>query len=78
MNLDDFNFFGNDQKNDIFLGSDKGVTKVSKEARETVQECVTEFLLFITSEASEICSDCKRSTIQGEDIIKAMQKLGFD
>jgi len=29
--------------------------KISREARETMQECVTEFLLFVTSEAQEIC-----------------------
>ena len=54
------------------------VTKVSRDARETVQECVSEFLQFITSEASEICLNAKRTTVQGEDIIKALQKLGFD
>ena len=43
-----------------------------------MQECVSEFLLFVTSEASEICSNQKRSTINGDDIIKAMMKLGFD
>ena len=40
-----------------------GTAKISKEAKETMQECVTEFLLFVTSEASEICSNAKRSTI---------------
>lgn len=44
-------------------------TKISREARETMQECVTEFLLFITSEAQEICETNKRKTIQGEDVI---------
>ena len=29
--------------------------KVAKEARECVQECVSEFISFITSEASERC-----------------------
>ena len=78
--LNCFNIFGNNDHQDdnpLFTGS-KGVTKVSKEARETMQECVSEFLLFVTSEASEICSNQKRSTINGDDIIKAMMKLGFD
>ena len=35
-NIDCFNIFGNEQKDEYFLGSDRGVTKVSKEARETV------------------------------------------
>ena len=29
--------------------------KIAKGARETVLECATDFLIFITSEASEIC-----------------------
>ena len=37
--------------------------KISREARETMQECVTEFLLFVTSEAQEICEQNKRKTI---------------
>jgi histone H3/H4 len=52
--------------------------KISREARETMQECVTEFLLFVTSEAQEICEEKKRKTIQGEDIIEAMKKLDFE
>ena len=43
-----------------------------------MQECVTEFLLFVTSEANEICKRKKRNTVQGDDIIEAMQELGFD
>ena len=33
----------------------KGPGKVSKDAKETMQECTSEFLLFITSEAQELC-----------------------
>ena len=52
--------------------------KLSKEAKECVQECITEFLLFITSEASERCSNERRKTISGEDILTAFKALGFD
>lgn len=52
--------------------------KVSKEAKECVQECVSEFISFITMEASERCQQEKRKTINGEDILWAMQTLGFD
>uniref|UniRef100_A0A915D2Y1 adenosine kinase n=1 Tax=Ditylenchus dipsaci TaxID=166011 RepID=A0A915D2Y1_9BILA len=52
--------------------------KLSKESKECVQECISEFLLFITSEASEKCSTEKRKTITGEDLIVAFQTLGFD
>lgn len=53
-------------------------TKVSKEAKECVQECTSEFISFLTSEAAERCLDEKRKTINGEDILTAMMKLGFE
>ena len=52
--------------------------KIAKEAKECVQECVSEFISFITSEAAERCSLEKRKTINGEDILFAMSNLGFD
>lgn len=52
--------------------------KIAKDARECVQECVSEFISFITSEASERCHMEKRKTINGEDILFAMTTLGFD
>lgn len=53
-------------------------TKVSKDAKECVQECTSEFISFITSEAAERCAVEKRKTINGEDILFAMTTLGFD
>ncbi|XP_050505958.1 nuclear transcription factor Y subunit beta [Diabrotica virgifera virgifera] len=52
--------------------------KIAKDARECVQECVSEFISFITSEASDRCHMEKRKTINGEDILVAMSTLGFD
>uniref|UniRef100_A0A182XLB9 Nuclear transcription factor Y subunit beta n=1 Tax=Anopheles quadriannulatus TaxID=34691 RepID=A0A182XLB9_ANOQN len=52
--------------------------KIAKEARECIQECVSEFISFITSEASDRCHMEKRKTINGEDILCAMYALGFD
>ncbi len=52
--------------------------KIAKDAKETVQECVSEFVCFITSEASDKCQQEKRKTINGEDILWAMSTLGFD
>merc|ERR1712167_164136 len=52
--------------------------KVAKEAKECVQECASEFISFITSEAAERCAQEKRKTVNGEDILHAMQTLGFD
>lgn len=52
--------------------------KVSKDAKECVQECVSEFISFITSEAADKCLNEKRKTINGEDILTSMRALGFD
>ncbi len=52
--------------------------KLSKEAKETFQECLSEFISFITSEASERCLSDKRKTINGEDLINSLSALGFD
>jgi histone H3/H4 len=52
--------------------------KITKEAKEAVQECVSEFISFITSEASDRCQQEKRKTINGEDLLWAMGTLGFD
>eukprot|EP00938_MAST-03A_sp_MAST-3A-sp1_P006844 g6844.t1 len=43
-----------------------------------MQECVSEFISFITSEASDKCLQEKRKTINGEDILWALSALGFD
>jgi len=52
--------------------------KIAKDARECVQECVSEFVSFITSEASDRCHQEKRKTINGEDLLFAMSSLGFE
>lgn len=55
-----------------------GNGKISKDAKETVQECVSEFISFVTGEASEKCQKEKRKTINGDDIIWAITTLGFE
>ncbi|KAF7152850.1 hypothetical protein RHSIM_Rhsim01G0282700 [Rhododendron simsii] len=52
--------------------------KVSKEAKETMQECVSEFISFVTGEASDRCHKEKRKTVNGDDICWALGSLGFD
>jgi histone H3/H4 len=37
--------------------------KIAKDAKECVQECVSEFISFITSEAAERCQLEKRKTV---------------
>ncbi|XP_042516457.1 nuclear transcription factor Y subunit B-3-like [Macadamia integrifolia] len=52
-------------------------TKISK-AKEIVQECVSEFISFITDEASDKCLREKKKTINGHDLLWAMTTLGFE
>ncbi|KAG5231768.1 nuclear transcription factor [Salix suchowensis] len=52
--------------------------KISKEAKETMQECVSEFISFVTGEASDRCHKEKRKTVNGDDICWALASLGFD
>ncbi|XP_015692440.1 nuclear transcription factor Y subunit B-4 isoform X2 [Oryza brachyantha] len=52
--------------------------KIAKDTKESVQECVSEFISFITSEASDKCLKEKRKTINGDDLIWSMGTLGFE
>ncbi|KAI6196947.1 CAAT box DNA-binding protein subunit B [Aphelenchoides besseyi] len=52
--------------------------KLSKESKECVQECVTEFIQFVVAEASERCTTEKRKTITCEDLLQAFSTLNFD
>ena len=52
--------------------------KIAKDAKETVQECVSEYISFITSEASDKCQQERRKTINGDDLLWAMRNLGFE
>ncbi|EUD67309.1 hypothetical protein C922_02459 [Plasmodium inui San Antonio 1] len=52
--------------------------KVAKESKDIIRECVTEFIQFLTSEASDRCLRERRKTISDEDILFSMEKLGFN
>lgn len=52
--------------------------KISKEAKQTMQECATEFISFVTGEASDKCHKENRKTVNGDDICWALSSLGFD
>ncbi|XP_010549755.1 PREDICTED: nuclear transcription factor Y subunit B-4 [Tarenaya hassleriana] len=52
--------------------------KISKEAKQTVQECATEFISFVTCEASDKCHKENRKTVNGDDICWALSTLGLD
>ncbi|CAH1452173.1 unnamed protein product [Lactuca virosa] len=51
--------------------------KIAKDAKQTYLECVSVFISFITSEASDKCRKDKRQTLNGDDLIWAMNRLGF-
>eukprot|EP00882_Tetradesmus_deserticola_P004438 GHRQ01004683.1.p3 GENE.GHRQ01004683.1~~GHRQ01004683.1.p3 ORF type:complete len:115 (+),score=24.53 GHRQ01004683.1:253-597(+) len=55
-----------------------GNAKIAKDAKEAMQECISEFISFITSEASDKCLRERRKTINGDDLLWAMQTLGFE
>ncbi|KAG4983420.1 hypothetical protein JHK82_028257 [Glycine max] len=52
--------------------------KISKEGKQVMQECVTEFISFVTGEASDKCHKENRKTVNGDDICWALSSLGFD
>ncbi|XP_071716292.1 nuclear transcription factor Y subunit B-1-like [Rutidosis leptorrhynchoides] len=52
--------------------------KISDDSKETIQECVSEYISFVTGEANDRCQREQRKTITAEDILWAMNKLGFD
>ncbi|KAL8188866.1 hypothetical protein R6Q57_029621 [Mikania cordata] len=52
--------------------------KISKQAKETMQECASEFISFVTGEALQKCRMENRKTINGEDICWALASLGLD
>ncbi|KAI3788773.1 hypothetical protein L2E82_01549 [Cichorium intybus] len=52
--------------------------KISKEAKVRMQECASEFISFVTGEASDKCHKQNRKTLNGDDICWALASLGFD
>ncbi|KAJ1259007.1 hypothetical protein BS78_10G120200 [Paspalum vaginatum] len=52
--------------------------KISDDTKEVIQECVSEFISFVTGEANERCHAERRKTVTAEDIVWAMSRLGFD
>jgi nuclear transcription Y subunit beta len=52
--------------------------KIAQGAKDAVNESVSEFIAFVTSEAAERCLSEKRKTITAEDLLWALGTLGFD
>ncbi|KAK1316990.1 Nuclear transcription factor Y subunit B-6 [Acorus calamus] len=51
--------------------------KISDDAKETIQECVSEYISFITAEANHRCRSEHRKTVTADDLLFSMSKLGF-
>ncbi|KAF6172752.1 hypothetical protein GIB67_000810 [Kingdonia uniflora] len=52
--------------------------KISDDSKETVQECVFQFIHLVTQLANEHCLYDQRKTVIADDLIWAMGKLGFE
>ncbi|XP_031493324.1 nuclear transcription factor Y subunit B-6-like [Nymphaea colorata] len=55
-----------------------GHAKISDDAKETVQDCVSEYISIVTREANRRCQLEQRKTITADDVLWAMRKLGLD
>ncbi len=51
------------------------LAKVSKESKELMQLCASEFIAIITARAKDICEIEARKAITGDDLIRAMEDL---
>ena len=51
---------------------------ISLEAKELMQECVSELISFVSSEAADINYSRGRKTVRGEEVLLAFQNLGFE
>lgn len=49
--------------------------KISKESKELIGKCASEFIAIVTCRAKNICECEARKTITGEDLIRAMDDL---
>ncbi|KAH0672660.1 hypothetical protein KY284_023747 [Solanum tuberosum] len=52
--------------------------KIADKSKRVIQECVSEFISFVTGEANDCCKLKQRKTITAEDLLWAMNTLGFD
>ncbi|KAK7305259.1 hypothetical protein VNO77_43161 [Canavalia gladiata] len=52
--------------------------KISDSAKEMTQQCVTEYISFVTKKAKERCQSEYRKIMNAEDLLWALENLGFD
>jgi len=51
--------------------------RVSKEARELVVNCCTQFIHTVATTSSETCNQASKKTIAPEHVLAALEQLGF-
>ena len=56
--------------------ADVGYAKISNDAKRLVQECATEFICFIMSEANSQAREAGCTSLSGEQLIKACESMG--
>jgi len=52
-----------------------GHSKISEDTKRLMQECATEFICFIISEANDQATQAKRKAVSGQDIINACEHM---
>ncbi|KAG9391530.1 Histone-like transcription factor (CBF/NF-Y) and archaeal histone [Carpediemonas membranifera] len=52
--------------------------KIMRDTKELLQESVSEFILLLTGEATEVCNADGRKTISAEDVLTVVQNVGFE
>ena len=50
---------------------------IDREAVELMQELVTEFVCFVTSDMAEDVAKDRRVALKGHDLVESLNKLGF-
>ncbi|KAI4324107.1 hypothetical protein L6164_023670 [Bauhinia variegata] len=52
--------------------------KISDDAKETIQDCVSKYINIITAKANKRCFDDSRVKVTAEDVLLAMEELKLD
>ena len=58
-------------------GGECGGGRLDKEVVELMQEMVTEFVCFVTSDMAEDVTRDRRVALKGQDLVESLNKLGF-
>mmetsp|Transcript_74729 Transcript_74729/g.118914 ORF Transcript_74729/g.118914 Transcript_74729/m.118914 type:complete len:115 (-) Transcript_74729:179-523(-) len=51
--------------------------KVKKDAKQAISKAAGIFVLYLAHNANQLCKNAKRSTIQADDVLNALQEIEF-